>query len=63
MTMDEARKLDNGVYRVWWRSGGSSVAAIELTARSVWIAPANWIGGMGVVTHWRRIERVELIEK
>lgn len=63
MTRAEAKKLVNGVYRVWWKSGGSSVAAIGRTADgSAWLAPSNWISVDTYGMHWRQVERVKLIE-
>ena len=62
MTRAEARKLANGVYRVFWKAGGGSVAAIGQTADgSAWLAPANWISIDMHGLHWRKVERVELI--
>jgi len=65
MTRAEARKLPNGVYRVWWKyGGGQSVAAIGRDSMGdVWIAPANWIKINMFGLHWRKVERVELIER
>lgn len=38
--------INNGVYRIYWRSGGFSVASIGRTrSGDVWIAPANWVSG------------------
>lgn len=32
-----------GVYRIWWKSGGSSVASIGNDYNgNRWMAPANW---------------------
>lgn len=62
MTRAEARKLENGVYRVFWKSGGDSVAAVGRTADgSAWLAPANWIRIDMHGLHWRLVDRVELI--
>ena len=37
--------LKLGVYRVYWKSGGSSLAAIgQDYAGNRWIAPTNWTG-------------------
>lgn len=37
--------LKLGVYRVYWKSGGSSLAAIgQDYAGNRWVAPTNWTG-------------------
>ena len=36
-------KIKYGVYRVYWKCGGSSVAAIGgMHNGDLWIAPSNW---------------------
>ena len=66
MTNAEARKLDNGLYRLHWKKshgGGTSVAAVGRdNSGNVWIAPTNWIV-VGATRQWASIERVELITK
>lgn len=62
------RKL--GVYRLHWRSGGTSVAAVGMLYDGTrWYAPANWTTGSMeadpahlIGTDWSRIERADLIE-
>lgn len=66
MKRKEIRKLSLGVYRIFWKSGGCSVASVgQLHNGDRWIAPANWTSEfprtMGVVDYWKMIERVELI--
>lgn len=40
----DLRDVDQGLYRVYWKSGGSSLAAIGITSSGGrWIAPTNWI--------------------
>lgn len=44
MTKKQVRKLKFGVYRVWWKSGGNSVASIGFFADGTrWFSPSNWI--------------------
>jgi hypothetical protein len=67
MTRKEANKLALGVYRIFWKSGGSSVAAVGFDYKgNRWIAPCNWITLPVSVPDgtkaWRAVERVELIE-
>jgi len=77
MTREAVQKLPLGVYRIFWKSGGSSLAAVGNDyAGKRWFAPVNWIG-FKVKTYdngfsagstapdsdWRSVARVELIAK
>lgn len=66
MTQENAKKLPNGVYRVYWKTKygkGISVAAIgETHSGSKWLAPANWLAP-GNLPEWDQIDHIELIEK
>lgn len=43
MTKTDAKNLTNGVYRLFWKSGGSSLAAVgTLHDGSRWFAASNW---------------------
>lgn len=56
------RSLENGLYAVFWKSGGFSLAAVGTCADgSRWLAPTNWVGTTTVERHWRRISHVEKI--
>lgn len=53
-----------GLYRVHWKSGGSSLAAIgQMHDGNRWIAPTNWLSpGMRPTSDtWGKIERLEPI--
>jgi hypothetical protein len=42
------QNLRNGLYRMYWKSGGSSLVAIGRTSEgSVWFAPTNWVAWRG----------------
>ncbi len=42
--MIDQNKLGLGLYRVWWKSGGSSLAAVGNGSDGTrWLAPTNWI--------------------
>lgn len=44
MTLKELSNLPYGLYRIHWKSGGSSLAAIGGNEDGrKWIAPINWI--------------------
>ena len=66
MKRKKVQSLSLGVYRIFWKSGGSSVASVgQLHNGDRWIAPANWTsqfpGTMGSTDYWKQIDRVELI--
>ena len=63
MKKRDVEKLPHGIYRIYWKDGGSSVAAVgSLSDGERWIAPTNWINvpdyGRGV---WRKVKSVHLI--
>ena len=63
MNKKDVDKLWNGVYRVYWKSGGSSLAAVGRTSSgSVWLAPTNWVSIDTKKSYWRLVERVVAIE-
>ena len=56
-----------GVYRIYWKTGGSSVSSIgQLYDGTLWIAPTNWtsksVDGIATIPQWDDIEKVKLIE-
>jgi len=63
---EQMKSRPTGVYRLFWRSSGCSVAAVGmLTDGSRWYSPANWSGAdpAGVVsTDWSRVKQADLIE-
>lgn len=53
---------DNGLYRVFWKSGGSSLASIGVTDDGGrWLAPTNWAKPTIPFTQWDRIARLDRI--
>jgi hypothetical protein len=55
-------RLDQGLYRVYWVTGGSSLAAAgQLKDGKQWLAPTNWVNGP-TTADWSRVLFVELIE-
>ena len=66
MTLQEARQLRVGLYRVWWKSDPDrpSLAAVgQCSDGNNWLAPANWLEPDTRDRHvWRRVDRVELIQ-
>ncbi len=60
--MSDARE-SLGLYRVWWRGGGCSMAALGMRSDgSRWLAPTNWIDPSMEEAVWRpkvlRLERL-----
>lgn len=55
-----------GVYRLFWHSGGSSVAAVGMLDDGTrWYAPSNWTNrepGAVVSTDWSLVKQADLIE-
>ena len=62
MNKDQRKKLQPGLYRVYWKSGGYSFAAIGVTTNGDrWLAPTNWVlPAVGKIA-WVAVEYVEKI--
>jgi hypothetical protein len=61
MTKVEAKKLPLGLYRLFWKTGGSSLAAVGQGPNGDrWMAPVNWVE-VGFADSWRMVDRVEKI--
>lgn len=66
MEKPDVKKLNSGLYKIYWKEGGSSLAAIGVTPKgNMWMAPTNWceistnqINGDGEYT-WVDVEKVE----
>lgn len=59
MTEIEAKELRLGVYRIYWRSGGSSVASIyQKEDGTRMLAPSNWVEPGNLLEQSCRISRV-----
>ena len=58
MTLGEVRLLGHGIYRIYWKDGGSSLASVgSLSNGDRWFAPTNWITVPCV--DWRSVKRAE----
>lgn len=53
-----------GLYRVFWKTGGSSLAAVGMTADGGrWLAPTNWLAPTTDQRHWEEdVDRLEAID-
>lgn len=57
-------KLPHGVYKIYWKGGGSSLASIGSTRNGKrWIAPCNWVNDTVTTDHWDSIKKVKLIKE
>ncbi len=67
MTRREAAELQHGLYRLYWKAGGSSLAAVGSTYNGVrWFAPANWTAPNAKhpqvsSTNWRMVKSATFI--
>jgi len=62
MKRKKVQQLEHGLYKIWWKSGGTSVAAVGSgMSGDRWIAPTNWIDA-GITDHcWRDVKKVKLL--
>ncbi len=61
MTNEQMTGLHPGCYRIFWKDGGSSVAAIGGTGNGTyWMAPSNWIS-VPPTYDFSTVNRLELI--
>lgn len=65
MKIDEAMKLKNGLYRIWWRDNSTSLASVGRTENGTpWLAPTNWVSvltGHDAGKVWRSVDTARLI--
>jgi hypothetical protein len=61
MTRNEVRILPLGLYRLFWKVGGASVASVGYDAAgNRWYAPANWIGSVPCFD-WSTVKSAHMI--
>jgi len=63
----DVKKLPHGLYKVYWKTGGMSLASVGSTPNgNRWLAPTNWVrllsdnDNANIV--WRGVFRVEHIQ-
>lgn len=62
MDREAVSLLRIGIYRIFWKSGGSSVAAVGCTrSGDKWIAPLNWVRPSEDMDIWDEVESVVLL--
>ena len=58
MTRVDVKKLEHGLYRLHWKTGGTSLAAVGSDRHgSRWFAATNWVSGISF--DWLDVERAE----
>jgi hypothetical protein len=70
MTQKQANKLPFGAYRIFWKTGGSSVASVGSVGNPKgdrWFAPVNRVGFKtaadgSLISNWESVAHVVLIE-
>lgn len=66
MKKSEVLALSNGLYKVYWKSGGSSLCAVGILHNGDrWLAPTNWTGDGKVsfsAEHWKSVLKVKIIK-
>lgn len=61
MTKSQVEMLDHGVYRIYWKSGGYSLASVGSDERGErWYAPTNWLIVPGF--DWSAVSHASLVE-
>ncbi len=67
MNAEQVHELYHGLYRLYWKDGGSSLACVgSLHNGDRWFACTNWTSHCthGIAsTKWDLVERAELIER
>lgn len=61
--------LKHGVYKIYWKGGGSSLASIGMTYNGInWFAPCNWTSEDNehpqiASTNWKMVKKIKLIKE
>lgn len=63
MNKQEVKNLNAGLYRIWWKDGGNSLASIGICGNGdKWVAPINWIlPCVNFEKYWRQVRKITLI--
>lgn len=66
MKKNEIKNIKHGLYRIWWRLGGNSLASVGSTRSGRrWFAATNWINPEKEFfdEHYQAIRKLTLIRK
>ncbi len=56
--------IKNGLYRIYWKGGGSSLAVVGCNkSGDQWFAPTNWVSGPSYNYNWGEIVDIRPIEE
>ena len=59
VTESEVLLLRHGLYHVFWKSGGQSLASVGITrSGGRWLAPINWVSPDKDGSHWESVSHV-----
>lgn len=62
MKREKVQRLEHGLYKIRWKDGGYSLAAVgSLSNGQRWMAPTNWIC-IGENVSWKMVKKVKLIK-
>ena len=64
MTQKQVQALSHGMYTIYWKEGGASLAAVGSLANGTrWMAPTNWVNWQmesnAMKSCWRKVRTVE----
>lgn len=63
MKKSKIAKLENGLYRIYWKDGSSDLAAVGRNGYSeAWMAPINWTDST-CDEAWRDVKKAVLLFK
>jgi hypothetical protein len=63
-SLSQLSQISPGLYRVFWKDGGYSMAAIGVTAKGGrWLAPINWVNPDSSAKSWSGVDRLELVDE
>lgn len=61
MNRQEVRELNPGLYKIYWKTGEYSYAAVGvLPDGGKWLAPINWVRPTENQNIWKKVKSVEL---
>ena len=65
MSEEQSKLLKPGIYRLYWKEGGSSLAAVGMCQDGTrWMAPVNWcvIRSFDCAKFWKDVKRAMPID-
>ncbi len=64
MKKRKVQELNHGLYKIYWKSGGSSLASVGSDRGGArWMAPVNWVSPISShADHWKAVRKIKLIK-